>query len=685
MPKFIIEIRSKGFTNTKRRIDETTISLKKQALQAKTTRGAIKNLNRAYQGANLAVSRFRNTMLLATFVITPFVLALKKLTEVTKAAELEDLAKGFTSLRVEAGLGANTLNKLIEATDGTVTKMELMRQANNAMLLGVARSTDELAEMFDNAQRLGRVLGLDATESIKSFVTGLGRQSRLMLDNIGIMIKVNQAYEEYADQNNTTVSAMSDQQKKIAFINAGLEQSREKAAALGKEILSTSDKIRTANVQTTEFGETLSVALQPVMTNLSVWLGKAAEGWSQYVRESKPATFAAREVELQAHALRMEIAQLTLAIDDQGDETRELTEEEIKLKEAEDKRIATLKFAIIDSDALLGIEKGMLKVKLGLRDAIGEQEMALLSLLDTQALSLKLADKLEEFEKAKAEIKKRHAEMQAEEDERRMLENLERNKRENDAYTEMQELQFEEAMKFSNAFEQLLGETEFAQMRSIEATLLEIEANAAQLGSKEEVAAVLTMLKEKYDNLSGATKKATDDAIAQKNAEKELEDQAMATAAAVTSIATGFMAMTKHGATAEDKARAMLQTLGQLVMIAAPGGAGALGGSVLQAMAGFIGHTGGLIQNNGIQRFATGGMVQGQDNVPIMAQAGEFIMQRSAVSNIGLQNLAQMNQGGQSAAGLTINIAGDMVGDEDHVRTKVLPAIKEELRREANA
>ena len=143
--------------------------------------------------------------------------------------------------------------------------------------------------------------------------------------------------------------------------------------------------------------------------------------------------------------------------------------------------------------------------------------------------------------------------------------------------------------------------------------------------------------------------------------------------------------MTRSGATAEEKARAMLQTLGQLVMIAAPGGAGALGGSVLQAMAGFIGHTGGLIQNNGIQRFATGGMVQGQDNVPIMAQAGVFIMQRSAVSNIGLQNLAQMNQTGQPSGGVTINIAGDMVGDEEHVRTKVLPAIKEELRREANA
>jgi hypothetical protein len=142
--------------------------------------------------------------------------------------------------------------------------------------------------------------------------------------------------------------------------------------------------------------------------------------------------------------------------------------------------------------------------------------------------------------------------------------------------------------------------------------------------------------------------------------------------------------MGRSGASQEDKMKALLQTLGQLAMIAVPGGGGKLLGAGISAMAGFIGHTGGLIQNNGIQRFATGGMVQGQDNVPIMAQAGEFVMRRSAVNQIGLQNLAQMNQTGQPSGGLTINIAGDMVGDEDHVRTKVLPAIREELRREAN-
>tara|TARA_A100001201_G_scaffold143754_1_gene147224 strand:+ start:2212 stop:4197 length:1986 start_codon:yes stop_codon:yes gene_type:complete len=236
-------------------------------------------------------------------------------------------------------------------------------------------------------------------------------------------------------------------------------------------------------------------------------------------------------------------------------------------------------------------------------------------------------------------------------------------------------------------FKELLEDTTLSQLRQIEALELLIANNQEQLGSNEEVMAVLTMLKEKYDNLTGATKRSKEEAKANAQAKKEEEQQLLKTAAATTAIASGLQQIFQKGASAEQQFKAILSTFAQLVSMGVFGGtrgAASLGGSILQAFTGFIGHTGGLIGNNGIQRFATGGMVQGQDNVPILAQSGEFIMQRSAVNSIGLQNLAEMNNTGQGG-GVTINIAGDMVGDEDHVRTKVLPAIREELRREANA
>jgi len=115
----------------------------------------------------------------------------------------------------------------------------------------------------------------------------------------------------------------------------------------------------------------------------------------------------------------------------------------------------------------------------------------------------------------------------------------------------------------------------------------------------------------------------------------------------------------------------LLRIMAQLAALTTGGGQAAGALNILSAA---FGHTGGLVKNNGIQRFANGGMVQGQDNVPIMAQAGEFIIRRDAVQNIGVGNLAQMNRTGSSGANVTVNIQGGVV-QEDYVRNTLIPAL----------
>ena len=628
MAKFIIEIRSKGFTSAKKRIDETTIALRKQKKQVDAVTTATHKMRNATAGLVKQFGRFRNILMLTTFTVVLFNNIMRRFREITPAAELADLTRGFDNLRISAGLSSDTLQKLEEATNNTVDRMELMRQANNAMLLGVARSSDELAEMFDSAQRLARALGKDATFGIESFVTGLGRQSRLMLDNIGIVVRVDDAYEKYARTLGITVTEMTDAQKKTAFLNEGLAQATAKAETLGVEILSTSDKLRTTDKAIKELRQSVSQFLEPGTLLLSKWFRDTATSMSEFIDEADEF---GRLVKAQERAsnLRKELEAMLNTNTLSADQTKNMTDAEKKEIEARNKRLAQLTAELIGKRDLNRFEQELVLAKLGLRDAISAEEAVVLKAIVARDREIAQKEKLLELEKLATEIQtglNERKEFEAEHDRQMFKENMERN----------------------------LAETQALQ------AMQEAEAKKREEQEKAD-------LQKQKDNL------------------EKMEDQAFRTAAAITSLAAGFAAMTRSGATAEEKARAMLQTLGQLVMIAAPGGAGALGGSVLQAMAGFIGHTGGLIQNNGIQRFATGGMVKGQDNVPIMAQAGEFIMQRSAVSNIGLQNLAQMNQTGQPSGGVTINIAGDMVGDEEHVRTKVLPAIKEELRREAIA
>lgn len=101
---------------------------------------------------------------------------LKKSIELS--AKFEGVERGFNNLAKSAGFSANAFKKFQQATDGTVNSLDLMKQANNAMLLGITDSEDQMAEMFDVAQRLAQSLGQDTAFGIESLITGLGRQSK---------------------------------------------------------------------------------------------------------------------------------------------------------------------------------------------------------------------------------------------------------------------------------------------------------------------------------------------------------------------------------------------------------------------------------------------------------------------------------------------------------------------------
>tara|TARA_R100000742_G_C4279324_1_gene103591 strand:+ start:1319 stop:3340 length:2022 start_codon:yes stop_codon:yes gene_type:complete len=110
---------------------------------------------------------------------------------------------------------------------------------------------------------------------------------------------------------------------------------------------------------------------------------------------------------------------------------------------------------------------------------------------------------------------------------------------------------------------------------------------------------------------------------------------------------------------------AVLQTLG------VPTGGGQGGGFFSKL---FSAHTGGKITRNGIQTFSQGGQVQGVDNVPILAQAGEYVIKRESAQAIGLDALNQINETG-NVNSFNINFNAP-VTNADFVRDVVAPELQ---------
>ena len=220
----------------------------------------------------------RSKMLLFSFAMS---MGGRQLIQFTKqAAKVESMGRAFKTLSGGAESGSVAIEKLKFATDGTMNEFDLFQQANNAMILGVSKNSDEMAEMFDIAQRLGRALGRDTASSVESLITGIGRQSRLMLDNIGIIVKAEEAYDAYAKKLGISADKLTDAQKKQAFLEATMASAREKVATLGDETESSQDSFDrfTATI------DDLAVALG---TNLKGAFSGAMDAFSEFINVNK--------------------------------------------------------------------------------------------------------------------------------------------------------------------------------------------------------------------------------------------------------------------------------------------------------------------------------------------------------------------------------------------------------------
>lgn len=620
-----------------------------------------------------------------------------------QSAKLEGMEKAFNTLSGGGALASNAVNKLTDATDGTVSKMDLFKQANNAMILGVTKNSDEMAQMFDIAQRLGEALGRDTASSIESLITGIGRQSRLMLDNIGIIVDTKKAYKDYANELNKSVDELTDAEKKQAFFNATMESATLKASKLNKEEENASKAFQRLSADldnasarlgehftplAIEASKALSGLVKSIDTesinNMGILLTGVAGSFAVYRTAVLGATIATNgfaissglatggitilsgaiitlmakmsglfdvptteiiELEQKAKDLKSQIQQLEIANLDTKDATIELTEAQKKLKELTEGNIKNIgdeiKALILKRAELEGsTQLTLLQLKYG-KEFVENNKELISKLIEQTAI-------VKELEEIKGKISSK-------ERERSKLEQ------------KIQERKIELARELFNI--ELQGNADKLTSLSIqeEFNLKMLERNILY---KQEQNFIKDLIK---NNSQLATELGL---VADMNAEQK------ATVAVVGQLSDAFINATLNAQNFGDAVESAFKTLlAQLASKAVQFGLMSMFGVIPKGGTSFLkfafAHTGGYIkEDKTIQKFATGGQVQGEDNVPIMAQAGEFVMSRNAVDSIGIDNLARMNQTGNS--GVTVNISAPLV-DETVVDT-IIPAIEKAQR-----
>lgn len=199
--------------------------------------------------------------------------------------ELTKLSDNFrvvqrSSQRLAQSIGQDS-NKILQAVrrgvGGAVSDLDILKQVNQAILLGIPVTARQMETMAVTATRLGRAVGRDAASALGDLVTGIGRMSPLILDNLGITIKLEEAYKGLGEN-------ATDAEKKIAFFNAVMEKANTASATLGEQIPTVGEKLDQTAAKLKNIGVRIGDALSgPVgvlierIDRLLVRMGTATE------------------------------------------------------------------------------------------------------------------------------------------------------------------------------------------------------------------------------------------------------------------------------------------------------------------------------------------------------------------------------------------------------------------------
>ena len=157
-------------------------------------------------------------------IATAALAAMKKVYDFAKeGAEIARLRDSFEKL----GNSERDLEILRKASLNSISDQNLMLATNKAQLLGVSDNTEDLAGLLEVAAVRGRAMGLSTSEAFSDIITGVGRLSPMILDNLGIVTGGQKVFDDYARTLGITADKLTDVQKRQALVNLIITQGAE--------------------------------------------------------------------------------------------------------------------------------------------------------------------------------------------------------------------------------------------------------------------------------------------------------------------------------------------------------------------------------------------------------------------------------------------------------------------------
>lgn len=216
-----------------------------------------------------------------TAAITASIMALRKAWEMMElGAKVEQQKQAFENLASSLGMSSEKIIKdLREMSGETMSTAEIMGKASQAMILGI--DPTKLAKMMEISRASARAFGKDVGFMFESIAIGVGRQSKLILDNLGIIVSAGKAYETYAKSIGKSAKELTEMERKQAFLNATLEAGDRILRQIDTSTMTNLEKMQRLKAQWEDFSVKIGQALWHVLGFIQGFMNQLVAGFFQ--------------------------------------------------------------------------------------------------------------------------------------------------------------------------------------------------------------------------------------------------------------------------------------------------------------------------------------------------------------------------------------------------------------------
>lgn len=203
-----------------------------------------------------------------------------------QAAPLFDIQQAFEGINEAAGRSSAAVLQLWQdASRGTITAISLMENFNTATQLLGDTLTEQLPDVFPAIAKVAAATGQSVTALTNDLIRGIGRESIMILDNLGITVDLTQVMGDYAASLGLTTEELSKQQRQQALLSAATEALNRNTQNLPDAAATAQGEFASLRVTFQDLKDDILIALVPAMLPLVTRLGELAQKFLPQVAE----------------------------------------------------------------------------------------------------------------------------------------------------------------------------------------------------------------------------------------------------------------------------------------------------------------------------------------------------------------------------------------------------------------